>query len=246
MSASDAAGFDRRAASYEEHRPVDADWWEVYERVVELGRLRGRRVLEVGCGTGRLAEALAAREGSRVFAVDASAAMVEQARARGVNARHARAESLPFKPGWFDTVVMRMVVHLLDRPRALAEAVRVLAADGRIVIATEDPASLDQVWFSAYFPSVPTIDRARFPSAEALRAELTAAGLPRVSIEELHQERTISRVRALALLAARAYSTFDLLAPAEYQAGLARAEAELPDEFGYRFDWLLAVGTRRA
>ncbi len=50
----------------------------------------------------------------------------ERAKALGVNARVGRAESLPFKPGWFEAVVMRMSLHLLDRPRALSEARRVL------------------------------------------------------------------------------------------------------------------------
>ena len=131
-------------------------------------------MLEVGCGTGRLAEALAERELARVWAVDASEAMVERARALGVNARVARAEALPFKQGWYDAVVMRMVIHLLDRRRAFAEAARVLGPEGRLVIATEDPASFDDVWFARYFPSVPELDRARFPSAEALREELAA------------------------------------------------------------------------
>jgi ubiquinone/menaquinone biosynthesis C-methylase UbiE len=101
----------------------------VFELIAELGDPSGQRVLEIGCGTGRLAEALAERMRARVVALDASAAMVERARARGVNARQGRAEQLPFKAGWFDTVVMRMVLHLLDRPRSLAEARRVLRPD---------------------------------------------------------------------------------------------------------------------
>ncbi len=237
-------GFDARAARYDEQRPADANWWEVYDRIVALGEPQGRRVLEIGCGTGRLAEALAERERARVFAVDASSAMVERARARGVNARVARAEALPFKPGWFDVAVMRMVLHLVDRPRALAQAARVLAPAGRLVIATEDPASFSRVWFARYFPSVPAIDGARFPTAEALTAELGAAGLPAVRIEPLVQERTISRTRALDLIESRAFSTFELLDPAEFDAGLARARRELPDEFAYRFEWLLVAASR--
>ena len=104
--------------------------------------------------------------------------MVARAKALGVNARVARAEALPFKAGWFDAVVMRMALHLLDRPRALAEAERVLGPGGRVVIATEDPASFDHVWFARYFPSVPAIDGARFPHAPASEDELAAAGLP--------------------------------------------------------------------
>lgn len=244
MTGPDPVGFDRCAARYDEHRPVDENWWELYDRIVELGELRGTRLLEVGVGTGRLAEALASQADARVWAIDASAAMVERARGRGVNARVARAEALPFKRGWFDAVVMRMVAHLVDRSRAFSEVARVLAPTGRAVIATEDPASFDAVWFARYFPSVPTIDRARFPSAEALNAELSAAGLPNVRIERLGQARSISRAKAVDLIVSRAFSTFELIPPREYEAGLRRAQAELPEELRYRFDWLLAVASR--
>ena len=136
-----------------------------------------------------------------------------------------------------------MAVHLFDRPRAFAEAVRVLAADGRVVIASDDPASFDEVWFARFFPSVPAIDAGRFPDAAQLTAELTAAGRPRIVIERLSQERTITRERALDLLESKAYSTFELLEPAEYEAGCAQARAELPGQFSYRFDWLIAAAS---
>jgi SAM-dependent methyltransferase len=216
----------------------------VFDSLVRIGRLRGARVLEIGCGTGRLSAALAERELARVWAVDASEAMVEQAKANGVNARSAVAEALPFKAGWFDAVVMRMSLHLVDRPRALAQAARVLASGGRIAIATEDPASFDEVWFAHYFPSVPVIERGRFPDREALEAELAAAGFGEIEIESLRQHRETTRDRALDLIRSRGFSTFDLLSPDEFEQGLARAEAEMPDRLEYHFDWLLAAGIR--
>jgi len=237
------SGFDERAARYEELRPIDANWWEVYEALVRLGRVRGKRVLEVGCGTGRLSHALEERALARVWAVDASEAMVERARGLGVNARVARAEALPFKAGWFDAVVMRMVLHLVDRPRALEQAARVLSPEGTLVIATEDPDSFDDVWFARFFPSVPEIERARFPDAEGLRDELTRAGFGRVEIDRLRQHREQTREHALDLIRSKGFSTFDLLDPVEYEEGLARAEADLPDTFEYTFDWLLAAAT---
>ena len=235
------AGFDGLAARYEELRPIDDNWWEVFEALVRIGRLRGRRVLEVGCGTGRLAEALEERELARVWAVDASEAMVARARHLGVNARLARAEALPFKAGWFDAVVMRMTLHLLDRRRALEQAARVLGRTGRLAVATEDPDSFDDVWFARFFPSVPEIERARFPSADALRLELAAAGFATAEIERLRQHRRQTREHALDLIRSRGFSTFDLLDPAEYQEGLTRAEAELPERLEYHFDWLLVA-----
>ena len=237
-------GFDRCAARYDELRPVDANWWALFERLVELGELRGARVLEIGSGTGRLAQALEERAHARVWTVDASTEMVARAKSLGVNARVARAEALPFKQGWFDAAVMRMSLHLLDRPRALAEVARILAPAGRVAIATEDPAHFEDVWFARWFPSVPELDGARFPDADTLTAELAAAGLDDVRIERIEQTRTISRDAGLDVMRSRIYSTFDLLPADEYADGLARAEAEFPEQLEYEFHWLVAVARR--
>ena len=238
------AGFDACAARYDELRPVDANWWQLFELIAELGGLRGARVLELGCGTGRLAHAMEERAHARVWAVDASAEMVERAKSLGVNARVARAEALPFKRGWFDAAVARMAVHLFDRPRAFAEALRILAPAGRLVVATREPDELAQNWLREYFPSVPTVDTDRFPGAGTLRAELEAAGFADVRIERLGQTTSVTRERALEIIRSKAYSTLQLLPTDEYERGLARAEAEQPDELAYRLDWLVAVARR--
>jgi SAM-dependent methyltransferase len=238
------AAFDRCAARYDELRPQDAGWWELFDRLVALGELRGERVLEVGCGTGRLAQALDERALARVWAVDASSEMVARTKSLGVNARVARAEALPFKRGWFGAVVMRMALHLLDRPRALAEASRVLAPNGRLLIASMDPDRFDDVWFGRWFPSVAELERGRFPDETTLRAELEAAGLPEVQIERLAQARTMAHAHGLDVVRSKAYSTFELLPPEEYERGLALAEAEPPAEISYTFGWLLAVARR--
>src|SRR5437773_5237391 len=52
----------------------------VFDLLVREGDLRGRRVLEVGCGTGQLAAALAERAYAKVWAVDASPEMLAVAR----------------------------------------------------------------------------------------------------------------------------------------------------------------------
>jgi SAM-dependent methyltransferase len=241
-SSATSAHFARIAATYDALRPADERWWEVYEAIVAQADLRGRRVLEVGCGTGRFAAAVADREVARVWGVDASEQMVEVARANGVNAKRAAAERLPFKARWFDRAVVRMAAHLFDRPRAFAELRRVLADDGRLVVATTDPAHFDEHWLHPFFPSFTAVDVQRFPSAELLERELGDAGFA-VRIERLTQESAIEREVALEKIRGRAFSTFELLPEDELEAGLARAEAELGEWTRYRTVWLLAVAS---
>jgi len=236
--------FDELASRYDELRPADDNWWRVFDALVELGDLRGMRVLEVGAGTARFAAALAERAHARVWAVDASPTMIERAKAAGVNARVARAEGLPFKAGWFDRVVSRMSVHLFDRPRAFAEAHRVLAPGGAALIATTDPAQIGAGWFDSFFPSAAAVDAGRFPDAGGLEAELLGAGFATVSVERLVVRRTLSRERALATIRGRAFSTFALLPEGEYERGLAQAEAELPPEMETDHRWLLVRADR--
>ena len=199
-------------------------------------------MLDVGCGTGRLAAELHGR-GSRVWGVDPSPEMVEQARRRGVNAKVAPAEQLPFKEGWFERTVLWLTVHLLDRPRAFAELRRVLAADGRVVIATFDPSHFDRFWLNEIFPSLERIDRDRFPTEEELAKELVTAGFePRVI--RLSQSAAISREAALERIRGRYISTLELLSDKEYRSGLERAERELPNEIAYALEWLVVIAVR--
>src|SRR6266536_111291 len=151
--------FGRRAATYDELRPADENWHEVYDALVREGDLAGRRVLDVGSGTGRFAAALAER--ARVWAVEPSPEMLEVARRRapGVRFKAGSVEQLPFKDGWFERATMWLVVHLVDRPRAFAELRRVLVPSGRFAIATFDPSYFGVFWLRTYFPSLEAIDR---------------------------------------------------------------------------------------
>ena len=238
--------FGSRAHVYDRLRPTDAAWWEAFDALVELGDLSGRRVLDVGCGTGRLAAALAEKAAAKVWGVDASPEMVAVAKESlpaAVGVRRAAAERLPFREGWFDRVTMSLVVHLLDRPRAFAEARRVVPEDGRIAISTFHPDHFGTYWLNAYFPSIREIDEQRFPTPAQLEQELTAAGFPQVAFRRLGATVEIGRDDALARIRGRHISTFDLLTEEEILSGTAKAERELPDPVPTRLERLVVAGT---
>jgi SAM-dependent methyltransferase len=93
----------------------------------------GETILDVGCGDGQLTERIAAT-GARVLGVDASPAMVEAARARGLAAETGNAEALPFATGRFDAVFSNAALHWVrDQDAMLAEVRRVLKPGGRFV-----------------------------------------------------------------------------------------------------------------
>jgi ubiquinone/menaquinone biosynthesis C-methylase UbiE len=99
------------------------------------------RLLDIGTGTGRIAELLADRS-AHVVALDKSTEMLRLARARLQSFPPQKVElvqgdfaALPFGEDAFDTVVLHQVLHYAQEPaQALAEAARVCRPGGRIAV----------------------------------------------------------------------------------------------------------------
>jgi SAM-dependent methyltransferase len=106
-----------------------------------------RRVLEVGCGEGELAERFLKETGAEVVAIDQSQRMVELTRSRGVDAHVGDVQALDFDDETFDCAVAAwMLFHAEDVARALGELARVLRPSGRLVAATNGPDHLLELY----------------------------------------------------------------------------------------------------
>jgi len=97
-----------------------------------LGDVEGRRILDLGCGKGRIARRLVER-GANVIGLDPSSGMLGHAgglpRVRGAASR------LPFEAGGFDAVIaIEVFEHLADLDAAIVECARVCRAEGRLLV----------------------------------------------------------------------------------------------------------------
>jgi SAM-dependent methyltransferase len=162
----------------------------------------------------------------------------------GAGLKVGSAEDLPFKDEWFERVTMTLVLHLVDRPRAFAEAYRVLQTGGRFVVLTFDHAHFEGYFLNEFFPSFEERDKERFPSRERLEEELRAAGFAEARTRVHAQRETVDRETVLERIRGKHISTFQLIDDDEYRAGLERAEHELPPESVHTLRWLVGVAVR--
>jgi len=152
------------------------------------------RVLEIAAGTGVVTRALdkALDERVEIVATDLNPGMLEQARALGtgrtVDWRTADAMALPVDDGSFDCVVCQFgVMFFPDKPRAFAEARRVLAPGGVFVfnawdrIEENDFARVVTDALATLFPDDPPRFMARTPhgyhQVDVISRDVAAGGL---------------------------------------------------------------------
>jgi ubiquinone/menaquinone biosynthesis C-methylase UbiE len=124
------------------------DWppvqWATYRPVHDavlaaLEPFRGGRILDIGCGTGRLSTRLHRIHSRKtIIGCDFSAGMLERAAARSRAVRWVRGDAarLPFRDHVFGAIVSTEAFHWFpDQPAALAELFRVLSPGGLLLVA---------------------------------------------------------------------------------------------------------------
>lgn len=127
---------------------------------VVLARLRDhnpRELLDVGCGTGALAERIASELHTSVTGTDQSERMAELTRHRGIPAIVADAGSLPFDTNSYDAVLAAwMLYHVADLNLALSEIRRVLRPGGLFVAVTNGDGHIADLLAAAGEQKVPS------------------------------------------------------------------------------------------
>jgi SAM-dependent methyltransferase len=156
--------WDRMSAEYQGKHGArlteTARAWGVWripeDEVRSLGEVRGRDVLELGCGAAQWSIALAG-EGARSVGIDLSAKQLRHARrsARALPLVQGSAEELPFADRAFDVVFCdHGAMGFADPDRTVPEVSRVLRPGGRLVFAVVSP-----LMFMCWNPKTERVDR---------------------------------------------------------------------------------------
>ncbi len=103
---------------------------------------RNGKILELGCGTGLILRRLEEVE-KEAKGIDLSEGMIDKARAQGLDVTVGSVTDLPYEDGYFDLVYsFKVLSHVPDIGRALAEAARVTRPGGHLALEFYNPLSL--------------------------------------------------------------------------------------------------------
>ncbi|MBT8198208.1 MAG: class I SAM-dependent methyltransferase [Acidimicrobiia bacterium] len=237
--------LERLAEGYSHRQPSKALLARAARAISELQLGPASLVVDVGGGPGAHAAAFRA-SGARVSVVDPSPGMWERAGTSGAWVTGGRGESLPLRDDVADLVWFHLSLHHMKWIDAVTDAVRVCRPGGEVRIWTMGAAHFERSLMAQWFPSVPSIDAARFPDPDAVEDLLVDLGVSHVRHGVEVEKKRKPAGEWLAAVDGGFISTTQLIPPQEFAAGRARFLVSHPDpdevlEYELRFDWVFGV-----
>ena len=228
------ADYSQIAEVYDEVRKDDLPhivWWQT--KIALEGKLgRGKRFIDLGCGTGRWTIPIARRTGCEAVGLDSSEAMLAKARAKDdrglVTWMHGDCEKLRLEQDGFDCALMSLMMHHLeDHLSTFRGVLRILRPGGVFLIRQGTLEDILRDPMHRFFPEAVTIDRRRTPFRSEIECWLDEAGFNPVKVETFKQHTYSSNMRLLEEIEKRVCSALRIIDDEAFAAGLARFKAYL-------------------
>ena len=214
---------DADAAAFEATRHLDeaalGGWREAITR--HAGPRPGRRLLDLGCGTGSWSRAFRSWwPGTEVVAVEPSAAMREHAVHQPILTGDA--QRIPLDDASVDAVWLSTVIHHIpDLPGAAREIRRVLKPGAPVLIRSAFAGRPEAITLFRYFPeAVAVLDR--YPGVAEVEAAFAVAGFTTTGFEQVPQQTAATLRDFAAGLRREAHTPLQLIDDEAYAAGVDR------------------------
>ena len=225
---------------YDSYRSYPDD---VIKRIIELGRIgRGKKVLDLGCGTGNISRQIKNNIIADLVGVDVSLDMLKVARSKSLEVARADIDNqqLPFRDGSFDAVVGAYVIHHIKNLNLLlSECYRVLR-NGVLVLLTSSHKQIEgqHPIIKDFFPSYVDIDKGRFPDIGLIYSLLESLSFKEIRDEEVVVANLPIDDEYLQKVKSKYVSTYHLMPESEFENGIAKLEAFITNrnQPGFR-DW---------
>jgi ubiquinone/menaquinone biosynthesis C-methylase UbiE len=225
------------ATSYDKARALEPEtvrlWRDLLTTSIDRAAVSG--IIDLGCGTGRFSELLAAHFGVEVIGIDPSQTMVDQARRKPATERvvyrQGSAEALPLPNRCADLVFMSNVYHHIGDPLAAArECRRVLRPGGYVCIRNgTHETDFPQRHF---FPALQALLDSEIPARREIESVFATAGFTPVVNQIVTQVIASDWRSFVEKTALRADSLLTRLSDEDFQQGMAalRAHGERIDQ----------------
>jgi len=182
-------------------------------------------ILDLGCGTGRFSEALAARFDAEVIGIDPSKKMLEQAqkkrRDRRVRYQLGRGEAIPLPDKSVDLIFMSMIFHHLENPALTArECRRVLRDGGPAILRAGSRERISSYPYVPFFPASRPILEECLVTGTFMRKVFESAGFRMTSVDVVTQQIAPNYGAYAEKLSAGADSVLARLSPDDFDAGM--------------------------
>lgn len=225
---------------YDSYRSYPDD---LVKRIIELGRIsRGKKVLDLGCGTGNIAWQIKNKIDANLVGVDVSLAMLKVARNKSLEVLCTNIDNqlLPFRDSSFDSIIGAYVIHQIKNLNFLLSECYHVLRNGELVLLTSSHKQIEDQHpiIKDFFPSYISIDKSRFPDIHKIADILVSSGFKDIK----HEEVTVANIpidsEYLQKVKNKYVSTYHLMPAGEFENGVAKLEAFIMNSVQPEFrDW---------